>query len=156
MEQRSLLNFLNACEERHINRTTDRRFITRQGLSKSLSPIDLDKFDSFLIHRSKYYFIVGKQYHLAGRSSLKQEELRGEQAITLFSWIHQEDQAAEFCTWHGIKTDTCLSYLDKNLIRELLETGCSVTFSDDTSLDKENFCSIEVKNIEQYTDVSSS
>lgn len=263
MEQRQLLNFLSACEEKHITRAADRRFITRQGLSKSLreledelgvtlfergrngvelteygqvlekaarawtgqhdyiletikamkeksgsrlsvgiadsliwafprfffsgflnlhpeidlsikttpsrncqnyvleqklqlgitaSPVDTDKFDSFLLRRRKYYLVVGKRHPLAGRSSVKQEELRGEQAITLFSWIQQEDQIAEFCVRHGIKTDTRLSYLDKNLIMELLETGRYVIFSDDTFLDKENLCSIEVENIEMYVE----
>jgi hypothetical protein len=34
MEQRQLLNFLCACEEKHITRAADRHFITRQGLSR--------------------------------------------------------------------------------------------------------------------------
>jgi DNA-binding transcriptional LysR family regulator len=263
MEQRQLLNFLSACEEKHITRAADRRFITRQGLSKSLreledelgvtlfersrngvelteygkvlekaakawtsqhdyiletikamkeksgsrlsvgiadsliwtfprfffsgflrahpeidlsvkttpsrncqdyvleqklqlgitaSPVDPDKFDSFLLRRKKYYLLVGERHPLAGRNSVKQEELWGEQAITLFSWLNQEDPVAEFCARHGIKTDTRLSYLDKNLIMELLETGRYVIFTDDTFLDRENFCFIEVENLEMYVE----
>jgi DNA-binding transcriptional LysR family regulator len=40
MEQRQLLNFLCNCEEKHITRAADRRFITRQGLSKSLRELE--------------------------------------------------------------------------------------------------------------------
>jgi DNA-binding transcriptional LysR family regulator len=121
-------------------------------LGITASPVDPDKFDSFLLRRRKYYLVVGKRHLLAGRSLVKQEELWGEQAITLFSWLQQEDPVAEFCARHGIKTDTRLSYLDKNLIMELLETGRYVIFSDDTFLDKDNFCSIEVENIEMYVE----
>jgi DNA-binding transcriptional LysR family regulator len=263
MEQRQLLNFLCTCEEKHITRAADRRFITRQGLSKSLReledelgvtlfernrngvelteygrilekaarawttqhdyiletikamkeksgsrlsvgiadslvwafprsffsgflgaypgidlsisttpsrncqdyvleqklqlgitapPIDPDTFDSFLIRKKKYNLVVGMEHHLAGRDSVKLEELRGEQAITLFSWMNQNDPIAEFCVRHGMKTDTRLSYLDINLIADLLETGRYVIFSDDSFLDRENFRCIEVTDIEMYTE----
>jgi DNA-binding transcriptional LysR family regulator len=259
MEQRQLLNFLSVCEEKHITRAADRRFITRQGLSKSIReleyelgvtlfersrngvepteygrvlekaarawtnqhdyimetiksmkeksgyrlsvgivdsliwafprfffsgflqahpeidfslkttpsrdcqdyvlehklqigitapPIDPDKFDSFLLWRRKSCLVVGKRHPLAGRSSIKPEELWGEQAITLFPLLRQEDPVAGFCARHGIKTDACLSYLDKNLIMELLETGRYVVFSVDSFFDSEHFCSIEVENSE--------
>jgi DNA-binding transcriptional LysR family regulator len=261
MEQRQLLNFLCACEEKHITRAADRRFITRQGLSKSLReledelgvtlfernrngvelteygkvlekaarawttqhdyiletikamkeksgsrlfvgiadslvwafprsffsgflsahpeidlsisttpsrncqdyvlehklqigitapPIDPDKFDSFLVRKKKYQLVVGKRHPLAGRRSVKLEELRGEEAITLFSWWNQEDPMVEFCIRHGMKTNTRLSYLDKNLIMELLETGRYVIFTDDSLLDRENIHYIEVENAEIY------
>jgi DNA-binding transcriptional LysR family regulator len=261
MEQRQLLNFLCACEEKHITRAADRRFITRQGLSKSLReledelgvtlfernrngvelteygkvlekaarawttqhdyiletikamkeksgsrlsvgiadslvwafprsffsgflsahpeidlsisttpsrncqdyvlehklqigitapPIDPDKFDSFLVRKKKYQLVVGKRHPLAGRSSVKLEELRDEEAITLFSWWNQEDPMAEFCVRHGMKTNTRLSYLDLNLIEELLETGRYIIFTDDSLLDRENIHYIEVENSEIY------
>jgi DNA-binding transcriptional LysR family regulator len=203
-----LLNFLSVCEEKHIIRASERRFITRQGLSKSLRelenelevslfernrdgvtlteygkvlekaaraltaqhdyiletiknmkgksssrllvgiadsmvwvfprfffsdflaarpeiyltirttpsrtcqeyvlenkrqigfttpPVDPDKFNSFLLRKKKFYLFVGKKHHLAGRSTVKVEELRGEEAITLLSFI---DSAAEaFIVW---------------------------------------------------------
>lgn len=261
MEQRQLLNFLCACEEKHITRAADRRFITRQGLSKSLReledelgvtlfernrngvelteygkvlekaarawtgqhdyiletikamkeksgsrlfvgiadsltwvfprsffasflaaypetdlsirttpsrtckdyvlehklqlgftapPIDPDKFDSFLLRKKKFYLFVGKQHFLADRSSVKVEELRGEEAITLFSWLDEEDPVAEFCVRHGIKSNTRLSYLDINLITELLETGRYIIFSDNSISSSENLCCIEVENAEIY------
>jgi DNA-binding transcriptional LysR family regulator len=261
MEQRQLLNFLCACEEKHITRAAERRFITRQGLSKSLReledelgvllfernrkgvdlteygrvlekaarawtiqhdyiletiktikekngsrllvgiadsltwvfprsffagflathpetdlsirttpsrdckeyvleqnlqlgftapPIDPEKFDSFLIRKKKFYLFVGNRHSLAGRISVKVEELRGEEAITLLSWENQEDPVAEFCVQHGIKSSTRLSFLDMNFIVELLETGRYVIFSDDTFFSRGNLCRIEVENAEIY------
>jgi DNA-binding transcriptional LysR family regulator len=263
MEQRQLLNFLCACEEKHITKAADRRFITRQGLSKSLReledelgvtlfernrngvelteygkvlekaarawtnqhdyiletiksmkeksssrlfvgiadslvwsfprnffsgflrshpeielsirttpsrncqdyvleqkfqlgitapPIDPDKFDFFLLRKKKYSLVVGKDHPLAGRSSVKMEELWGEEAITLFSWLNQEDPIADFCVRHGIKTDIRLSYLDINLIVELLETGRYVIFSAGSLLDRENLRYIEVEDAEIYVE----
>jgi DNA-binding transcriptional LysR family regulator len=263
MEQRQLLNFLSVCEEKYITKAADRRFITRQGLSKSIReledelsvtllernrngvelteygkvlekaaraltnqydyiletiksmkeksssrlfvgiadsliwafphsffssflslhpeidlsirttpsrncqnyvleqklqlgitapPVDTDKFDSFLIRKRKYYLVVGKNHTLAGRDSVKLEELRGEEAITLFSWLNQDDPIAEFCARNGMRTDTWLSYLDMNLIMELLETGRYVIFSDDSFLNKENFCHIEIEDVEIYAE----
>jgi DNA-binding transcriptional LysR family regulator len=262
MEQRSLLNFLSACEEKNLTKAADRRFITRQGLSKSLreledemgvplfersrkgveltaygrvlekaarawigqhdyiietikamkeesnsrlilgiadsiiwalpqcffsgflsahpeidlsirtvplticqdyvlqqklqlgiigSPVDPDKFDSFLIRKKRLFLVVGKQHPLAGRKSKWLEALRGEEAITLTSW-HQEDPVAEFCIRHGIKSNTRLSYLDKNFIAELLETGRYVTFFDDTLLSYANLRLIEVEDAEIYSE----
>jgi DNA-binding transcriptional LysR family regulator len=261
MEQRQLLNFLCACEEKHITKAADRRFITRQGLSKSLRelenelevtlfersrngvelteygkvlekaarawtaqhdyimetiktmkeksgsrlsvgiadsltwvfprsffagflaahpetdlsirttpsrtckdyvlehklqlgftapPVDPDKFDSFLLQKKKFYLFVGKQHPLAGWNSVKVEELRGEEAITLFSWLNEEDPVAEFCFRHGIKSNTRLSYLDMNLIVELLETGRYIIFSDDTFPGNEKLCRIKLENAEIY------
>jgi DNA-binding transcriptional LysR family regulator len=261
MEQRQLLNFLCTCEEKHITRAADRRFITRQGLSKSLReledelgvtlfersrngvelteygkvlekaalawtaqhdyiletiksmkeksgsrlsvgiadsltwvfprsffagflaahpeidlsikttpsrtckdyvlehklqlgftapPIDPDKFDSFLIRKKKFYLFVGNRHPLAGRISVKVEELRGEEAITLLSWENQEDPVAEFCAQRGIKSSTRLSFLDMDFIVELLETGRYVIFSDDTFFSRGNLCRIEVENAEIY------
>ena len=40
MEQRQLLNFLCICEEKSITRAADRRFVTRQGLSKSIRDLE--------------------------------------------------------------------------------------------------------------------
>jgi len=262
MEQRQLLNFLSVCEEKRITRAADRRFITRQGLSKSLReleeelgvtlfersrngtelteygivldkaartwtnqhdyiletiktmkgksasrlsvgiadslvwsfppdffsnflnehpeielsirtipsrncqnfvleqklqlgitapPVDSDKFDSFLLRKRKFCLVVGKRHPLAGRSSVKLEELRGEEAIVRYSWQNQEDPIAEFCIRNGIKTNTQLSYLDINLIEELLESGRYVIFSFDFSfLDIENLNSIELENVDIY------
>jgi DNA-binding transcriptional LysR family regulator len=263
MEQRQLLNFLCACEEKHITKAADRRFITRQGLSKSLReleeelgvtlfersrngvelteygkvlekaarawtnqhdyiletikamkeksgsrlfvgiadslvwsfprnffngflsahpeielsirttpsrncqdyvleqkfqlgitapPIDPDKFDFFLLRKRKYSLVVGKTHPLAGRSSVKLEELWGEEAITLFSWLNQEDPIADFCVRHGMETDIRLSYLDTNLIVELLETGRYVIFSAGSLLDRENLRYIEVEDAEIYVE----
>jgi DNA-binding transcriptional LysR family regulator len=261
MEQRQLLNFLCACEEKHITRAADRRFITRQGLSKSLReledelevtlfernrngvelteygkvlekaarswtvqhdyiletiksmkeksgsrlivgiadsltwvfphsffanflaahpetdlsikttpsrtckdyvlehklqlgftapPIDPEKFDSFLIRKKKFYLFIGNRHPLAGRTSIKVEELQGEEAITLLSWENREDPVAEFCARHGIKSNTRLSFLDMNFIVELLETGRYVIFSDDTFFNRGNLCRIELENAEIY------
>ncbi|MDR0562867.1 MAG: LysR family transcriptional regulator [Spirochaetaceae bacterium] len=261
MEQRQLLNFLSVCEEKYITRAAERRFITRQGLSKSLReledelgvplfernrngvelteygrvlekaarawttqhdyiletlkamkeksgsrlfvgiadsivwafpprffsgflaarpeidlsirttpsrncqdyvleqklqigitapPIDSDKFDAFLLRKRKYYLIVGKLHSLSGRSSVKLEELRGEEAITLFSWSNQNDPVAEFCLRYGMKTDTRLSYLDIYLIVELLETGRYIIFSDDSFLVGDSLRRIEVEDLDMY------
>ena len=262
MEQRELLNFLSVCEEKHITKAAERRFITRQGLSKSLQqledelgvalfersrhgvdlteygkvlekaaktwtsqhdyiletikamkeksgsqlfvgisdslvwtfprtffsgflkahpeidlsirttstrncqdyvldhklqlgitapPVDSEKFDSFLLRKRKFSLYVGKRHHLSGRSSVRLEELRGEEAITRYSWMNQDDPIAEFCARNGIKTNTRLSYLDINLIMELLETGRYIIFSYDYSfLGIENLVSIEVEDIELH------
>jgi DNA-binding transcriptional LysR family regulator len=261
MEQRQLLNFLCACEEKHITKASERRFITRQGLSKSLRelenelgvplfersrngvelteygrvlekaarawttqhdyimetikaikeksgsrlvvgiadsltwvlprsfftgflaihpetdlsirttpsrtckdyvlehklqlgftapPIDPEKFDSFLLRKKKFYLFAGNRHPLAGRLSVKVEELQGKEAITLLSWETQEDPVAEFCARHGIKSSTRLSYLDMNLIVELLETGRFVILSDDTFFNRGNLCRIEIEDAEIY------
>ena len=261
MEQRQLLNFLCTCEEKNINKAADRRFITRQGLSKSMReleselgvtlfersrtgvepteygkvlekaarawtrqhdyiletikgmkeksnfrlfvgiadslvwslpsafftgfldmnpeidlvirtiaarncqkyileqklqigitapPVDMDKFDSFLLRKRKFYIVVGKRHRLAERNSIKLEELRGEEAITRYAWLNQDDMIAKFCLQNGIKTNTRLSFLDKNLIMELLETGRYIIFAFESFVDRENFQYIEVVNAENY------
>ena len=263
MEYRQLLNFLSACEEKHIIKAAQRRSITRQGLSKSLReleeelgtqlfirsrkgielteygkvlesaaktltgqhdyiietiktmkeksgsrlfvgiadsliwafphdffsgfisahpeidlsikttpsrncqnfvleqklqigitapPVDSDKFNSFIIRKKKFYLVVGKRHRLAGRNSVKLEELRGEEAITLFSYLDQVDPVAEFWSRHGVQTNTRLSYLDKNLIRELVETGRYIVFLTDSSFGKENFHRIEIEGVEMYSE----
>ena len=260
MEQRQLLNFLCACEEKHITRAADRRFITRQGLSKSLReleeelgvtlfersrngvtlteygkvlekaaktwtnqhdyiletiksmkensgsrlsvgiadsfvrsfprtffsgflnahpeidlslrtipsrncqnyvleqklqlgitapPIDMEKFNSFLLRKKKFFLVVGKRHPLAGRCSVKLEELRGEEAIIRYAWLnHQEDPIGKFCAGNGIKTHTRLSYLNTNLITELLETGRYIIFLHELFGDKKKLCYIEVENVD--------
>ena len=257
-----MLNFLSACEEKHITRAAERRFITRQGLSKSLReleeelgitlfernrngltlteygkvlekaartwtrqhdyiletiksmktksgtrlsvgiadslirsfprsffsgflnahpeidlsirtipskncqnyvlgqklqlgitapPIDTEKFDSFLLRKRKFFLVVGKRHPLAGRSSVKLEELRGEEAIIRYAWLnHQEDQIGKFCARNGIKTHTRLSYLNMNLITELLGTGRYIIFLHELFVDKKQFCYIEVEDVEIY------
>ena len=262
MEQRQLLNFLSACEEKHITRAADRRFITRQGLSKSLReledelgvtlfersrtgvtlteygkvlekaartwtnqhdyiletikamkaksgsrlfvgiadsliwsfpnsffsgfldahpeidlsirtipsrncqnyvleqklqlgitapPVDTEKFNSFLLRKRKFFLVVGKRHPLAGRSFVKLEDLRGEEAIIRYAWLnHQEDPIIKFCARNGIKTHTRLSYLDMNLIIELLDTGRYIMFAFESFVDKEQFCYIEVENVEIF------
>ena len=261
MEQRQLLNFLSACEEKHITRAADRRFITRQGLSKSLRdledelgvtlfersrngvelteygkvlekaakawtrqhnyiletiksmreqsnfrllvgiadslvwslppaffsgflnahpeidlsirtiasrscqnyvlehklqigitapPVDPEKFDSFLLGKRKFFLVVGKKHPLAGKNSVKVEELRGEEAITRYSWLNQDDMIAKFCIQNHIKINTRLSFLEKNLIMELLETGRYVIFGFESFLDRENFHYIEVEDADIY------
>ena len=264
MEQRQLLNFLCACEEKHITRAADRRFITRQGLSKSLReleeelgvilfersrngvtlteygkvlekaaktwtnqhdyiletiksmkensgsrlsvgiadslvrsfpqaffsgflnahpeidlslrtipsrncqnyvleqklqlgitapPIDMEKFNSFLLRKRKFFLVVGKRHSLAGRSSVKLEELRGEEAIIRYAWLNrQEDPIGKFCVRNGIKTHTRLSYMNTNLITELLETGRYVMFGFETFLDGENFHCIEIEDTEIFVE----
>ena len=262
MEQRQLLNFLSACEEKHITRAADRRFITRQGLSKSLReleeelgvtlfersrtgvtlteygkvlekaartwtnqhdyiletikamkeksgsrlsvgiadslirsfphtyfsgflgahpeidlsirtipsrncqnfvleqklqlgitapPIDTEKFNSFLLRKRKFFLVVGKRHPLAGRSSVKLEELRGEEAIIRYAWLNrQEDPIGKFCARNGIKTHTRLSYLNMDLIIELLETGRYIIFLHELFGDKEQLCYIEIENVELF------
>jgi DNA-binding transcriptional LysR family regulator len=261
MEQRQLLNFLVTCEEKHITRASERCFITRQGLSKSLReleeeldvplfernrkgvelteygkvlekaarawttqhdyiletikamkeksgfhlsigiadsltwvfphsffpgflalhpeadlsirttpsrtckeyvlehklqlgftapPIDPEKFDSFLLRKKKFYLFIGNRHPLAGRISVKVEELQGEEAITLLSWESQEDPVAEFCARYGIKSSTRLSFLDMDLIVELLETGRFIIFSDDMFFSRGNLSRIEIEDAEIY------
>ena len=110
-------------------------------------PVDSDKFDSFLLRKRKFFLIVGNSHPLAGKKSVKLEELRGEEAITRHFWLYQDDPIAEFCVRNGIKTDTQLSYLDMNLIMELLETGRYVIFGFERFFDNKKFHYIEVKNI---------
>ena len=42
MEYRQLLNFLGVCEERSFTRASQRRFITQQGISKSIKELELE------------------------------------------------------------------------------------------------------------------
>jgi DNA-binding transcriptional LysR family regulator len=52
MEQRQLLNFLSACEAGHITGAAERRYITRQGLSKSIRDLE-DELEVPLFERSR-------------------------------------------------------------------------------------------------------
>ena len=265
MEQRQLLNFLSICEEKHIARAADRRFITRQGLSKSLRelenelgvalfernrkgltltnygkvlekaariwtnqhdyildtikamkeksgsrlsvgiadnlirsfprsffsgflnahpeielsirtipsrncqnyvleqklqigitspPIDTDKFHSCLLSKRKFSLAVGNSHPLAGRNSVKIGELRGEEAIIRHAWQNrQEDPIGKFCAMNGIKTHTRLSYLNRNLIIELLETGRYIIFLHEFFGDKDQLCYIDIEDAEIYTEL---
>ena len=261
MEQRQLLNFLYTCEEKHITKAADRRFITRQGLSRSLRqleeelgvklfkrcrngvelteyglvleraakvwikqhddilatiknmkdkdsfrlfvgiedslvvflpddffngflnaypeidlsirtitsrdcqkyileeklqigitapPIDTERFDSFLLEKRKYYLVVGKHHRLAGKDSVKLEELQGEEAIIRYYLLDKDDLIEKFCVRNGIKINTRLNFLDKNLIMKLLETGRYIFFGLESFFDSENFRYIEVENTEIY------
>ena len=261
MEQRQLLNFLSVCEEKSITKAADRRFITRQGLSKSLRdleeelgvklfkrrrngvelteygnvleraarastkqheyiletikgmkeksnsrlflgiadslvcflpsalftgflntypevnlsirtidsrncqkyilehkfqigitvpPVDTEKFDFFELGKRKFFLIVGKHHRLAGKDSIKLDELRDEEAITCYYLENQEDCIGKFCVLNGINTNTRLNFLDKNLIMELLETGRYVFFGLKSIINGEDFHYIEVENAEIY------
>jgi len=261
VEQRQLLNFLCVCEEKSITRAADRRFVTRQGLSKSirdleeelgvklferdknrvelteygivlekaakvwaeqhdyiletiksmkeknnfrllvgiedsliwslpndffnsflnihpeidlsirtiaskdcqkqildqklqigitLPPVDKEKFDFFLLGKRKFYLVVGKHHRMAGRNSIKLEELRGEEAITRYYLVDQNDLIKKICIRNGIKMSTRLNFLDKNLIMELLETGRYVFFGLKSVFDEDNFHYIEIENSEVY------
>lgn len=53
MEYRQLLNFLSVCEEKHITNASKRRFITQQGLSKSIKDLE-DELEVLLFERTRH------------------------------------------------------------------------------------------------------
>ncbi len=97
-------------------------------------PIDGDKFDCFLLLKKRFLLVVGRNHRLAGRTSVKMEELRGEEAITRLAWQGQDDLIAKFCAENGIKTNTRLSYLEPNLLKDILETGRYIIFASEASV----------------------
>ena len=151
--------FINAHPEIDLSiKTTPSRncqdYVLEQKLQLGFTapPIDAGKFDLFRIRKKKFYLVVGKRHHLAERNSIKLEELRGEEAITLFSYLDEDDPIAEFWTRHGVQTNTRLSYMDKNLMRELIETGRYIVFLTDPSFGEGNFRHIEIEDVEMYSE----
>lgn len=117
----------------------------------TIPPIDIENFQCFQLLKKKFYLIVGKNHHLAGRASVELEELKGEEAITRISWLDQDDFIARFCIQHDIKTHTRLSYLEPSLIKDMLETGRYIIFASESSfLDRANYPLIEVINADIY------
>lgn len=139
-------------------RTTPSRncqhYVLEQKLQLGITapPIDQDKFDMFLIRKKKLSLVVGKRHRLSGTKSVALEELRGEEAITLFSYLDQDDPVAEFWNRHGVQTNTRLSYLDRNLIQELIETGRYIIFLSDSSFGEGAFHRVEIEDVEMYSE----
>ena len=148
--------FLNAHPEidlsiRTIPSRNCQNYVLEQKLQLGITapPIDCEKFNFFLLGKRKFFLAVGKRHHLAGRSSVKMEELRGEEAIIRYAWLNrQEDPIGNICVKNGIKTHTRLSYLNTKLIIELLDTGRYIIFLHELFGDKDQLCHIELENVE--------
>jgi DNA-binding transcriptional LysR family regulator len=80
MEQRQLLNFLSVCEERNITRAAERRFITQQGLSRSIRDLE-DELGAPLFDRSR------RGVELTEFGQILEKAAR--------SWINQHDYIIE-------------------------------------------------------------
>jgi DNA-binding transcriptional LysR family regulator len=57
MEYRQLLNFLGVCEERNFTRASRRRFITQQGISKSIKELE-DELEVPLFFRTRQGIVL--------------------------------------------------------------------------------------------------
>jgi len=148
-------DFLNAHPEidlsiRTIDSKTCQKYLLKQKFQISITapPFDMEKFDYFLLGKRKFNLVVGKSHRLAGRNSVKLEELRGEETITRHYLMDQEDHIGKFCMANGIKINMRLNFLDKNLIMELLGTGRYVFFCLETFFNGDDFHYIEIEDSE--------
>jgi DNA-binding transcriptional LysR family regulator len=91
-------------------------------------PVDTERFKAFLLRRSRLHIAVGKNHPFAGRKSIKIEELKKTNFISLANDTRLRKIAREPGTAAAGEIMVELSYADSRLIMELLATGRYASF----------------------------
>jgi DNA-binding transcriptional LysR family regulator len=82
-------------------------------------PIDSTLFDSFVCHKDAVYLVAGKNHSLAGRPSVKIEELKKETVIVFNDDAYPQNILTRLCAQHGIIPSFYLGGFETGLFHEL-------------------------------------
>ena len=92
-------------------------------------PFDESQLESQCCVRSKLFLAVGRNHRLAGRKSVKLEELKGENLITIDTVTNNQGVIRKQCSLNGVSPNLILSPADRPLTMELVARGIAVTFN---------------------------
>ena len=93
------------------------------------APIDPEKLQTHHCLRGKLFLAVGKGHRLAERKSVRLEELRGENLITIDTTTNNQPQIRRLCSLNGVTPNLIFSPADRPLTMELVASGVAVTFN---------------------------
>jgi DNA-binding transcriptional LysR family regulator len=146
MEYRQLLNFLSVCEERHITKASKRRFITQQGLSKSIKDLE-DELEVPLFERTHHGIVLtefGQVLETAARTYTNQhdyiietlrqmkEKSRFRLSIGITNGIYEMLPPRFLSTFMSANPDVSLNirtFTDDMCQKSVLEQGLQIGFS---------------------------
>ena len=134
MEYRQLLNFLGICEEKNFTRASQRRFITQQGISKSIKDLEEE---------------LGVPLFFRTRNGIKLTEFGSFLSDAAKSYIDQYDYMLETIKQLKEKTRSYISIGIINGINDILPLNFFKTFMDshsDISLNLMSFTDDECQN----------
>jgi DNA-binding transcriptional LysR family regulator len=111
---------------------------------------DAQQFYSVLHHKRGNKLFCGKKHRFAKRHSIRLNELKDENVISLTNNLPPLNAIFELCRQHGAKLETVLSPGDISLRRILCETGRYVAFGADNPGAAPELVAIDIEGIDLY------
>jgi DNA-binding transcriptional LysR family regulator len=110
-------------------------------------PVDSTLFDSFLWHTGSIHLVAGRNHPLAGRSSVKIEELKNETIITFNDETYPHNILIRACVQHGITPSSYLEGFELGLFHELCSSNRALAFWEGPMDTLPGFAKIEIEDL---------